>query len=102
MTSIEGFAGSGAAFNDLRTGIDAHVSGRGMVVRAGALSWSLGLRALGRGVRLEPVGAAAPAARANQVTLRHPGAIDELYDYGPLGLEQGFMLGGGRPAAPGR
>jgi hypothetical protein len=90
---------AGASFGDAGTGIDAQLSRAGAVVHAGALSWSLGLRALGRGSHLEPAGAASPAVRTNEVTLRHAGAVEERYVYGPLGLEQGFTIGW-RPSGP--
>jgi hypothetical protein len=88
-----------ASFSEPGTGIDARLSSRGAVVHAGALSWSLGLRAVGRGSHLEPVSAAAPAIHANQATLRHAGGAEERYVYGPLGLEQGFTIGR-RPSGP--
>ena len=90
---------AGAAYADLSNGIEAQISNRGAIVRAGGLSWAIGLRALGRGGRPEPVGAASLLVHANRVTLERAGAIEERYDDGPLGLEQGFTIGG-RPAGP--
>ena len=57
----------------------------------------VGLRLAGYGGgRLRAVGAAVPRAQANRVVYQH-GAIQERYDNGPLGLEQGFTVAG-RPA----
>jgi photosystem II stability/assembly factor-like uncharacterized protein len=91
--------GAGATFSDPRAGIDVQLSRTGAVVRAGALSWSLGLRAVGRGSHLDHAAAASPTVGANHVTLRHAEAVQERYDYGPLGLEQSFTIGQ-RPPGP--
>lgn len=96
-------AGAEAAFGDPRVGIGARLSAHGVIVRAGSMSWSIGLRAWGRGMRLHRVPGASAAVRANRVTLMHRGGLMERYDYGPLGLEQGFTIGrrpSGRPNAP--
>ena len=84
---------AGAGFADRSSGVDAQLTPRGAIVRAGPMSWGIGLEALGRGARLHPVGpATAVTMHANRVTLERAGAILEAYDDGPLGLEQSFML----------
>ena len=90
---------AGAAYADVRSGIDVQVSSRGAIVRAGRLSWAIGLRALGRGARSAPAGAASLRVHANRVTIERAGATEERYDDGPLGLEQEFTIGR-RPAGP--
>jgi trimeric autotransporter adhesin len=57
----------------------------------------VGLRLAGYGgARLRAVGAAVHRAQANRVVYQH-GGIQEWYDNGPLGLEQGFTIAA-RPA----
>jgi trimeric autotransporter adhesin len=73
------------------TGAQASFSRRDVIVRSGALSWSLGLRGYGYGNRLAPVRPVSPAAHANRVIYRR-GGVAEWYAGGPLGLEQGFTL----------
>lgn len=72
-------------------GVRARLTRTAIAVRAGAATWSLGLRAVGYGKRLHPVGARAPGAARNHVTYDR-GWLDEWYSNGPLGLEQGFTL----------
>ena len=72
-------------------GVAASFTARGVAVRAGGTTWRLGLRAIGRGPPLTPVGSSAPAARANRVSYARKGLV-EWYANGPLGLEQGFTV----------
>ena len=88
-----------ARFSNPGTGIEARVSKTGAVVHAGVLSWALGLRAIDRGSHVEPAGPASPRVRSNQVTLEHARGVQERYVYGPLGLEQAFVIGR-RPSGP--
>ncbi len=63
----------------------------GTSIRSGALEAQLGLRAVGYGGSLAPVGEPSPRAAGNRVVYAH-GAVSEWYANGPLGLEQGFTL----------
>lgn len=63
----------------------------GVRVRSGGARLGLGLRALGYGEALPPVGRALPRAHANRVAYRR-GALTQWYVNGPFGLEQGFTL----------
>jgi len=73
------------------TGVRTGFSRRAVIVRAGTVAWSLGLRGYGYGDRLRAVRPASPAARANRVVYRRSG-VAEWYAGGPLGLEQGFTF----------
>jgi RHS repeat-associated protein len=70
----------------------------GVLVGSGRASLGLGLRAVGYGTALRPVGEVAPRARGNRVVYAHPG-LSEWYSNGPLGLEQGFTIARA-PAGP--
>jgi hypothetical protein len=72
-------------------GVHARFSRRSAVVRASGVSWSLGLRALGRGEHVVPVRRPRPIAHANRVRFDY-GRVQEWYVSGPLGVEQGFTL----------
>jgi hypothetical protein len=63
----------------------------GVSIHAGATQVGLRLRAAGSGSALDPIGQAAPLARANRVSYRR-GSLAEWYVNGPLGLEQGFTI----------
>jgi hypothetical protein len=84
LTLSAAAAGAGARFSRL-----------GALIDVGGASWSIGLRAFGRGRRLVPVAPASPAAYANRVRFGRPG-IDEWYAASPIGIEQGFTV----PARP--
>ena len=73
---------------------------RGVVIRSGTAVLGLRLRAYGYRNGLHAVGATRPLARANKVSYRHTG-VTEWYVNGPLGLEQGFTLGGPPRGPPG-
>jgi len=72
--------------------LSASFARSGTTVRSHGLRLSLGLRAIGYGSSLEPVGEVAPRARANRVTYVHGNGVSEWYANGPLGIEQGFTL----------
>jgi phage gpG-like protein len=63
----------------------------GIVVSSRGSEVGLGLRAVGYGNSLTPVGEVTPTAKANRVTYAHAG-LSEWYANGPLGLEQGFTI----------
>jgi hypothetical protein len=94
------------ARNDAQ-GLRASVSGEGVRVEPATSSgdaprWWTGLRLakVGRGTeltRIEP--ANVPVATNNRASLAHEGDIEQWYVNGPLGIEQGFVLGL-RPDAP--
>lgn len=73
------------------SGVRASFSPRDAIVRVGAVSWSLGLRAYGYGERLHSVDPVSVTAHDNQVIYRRTG-LAEWYGGGPAGLEQGFTL----------
>jgi hypothetical protein len=81
----------GFVLGNRATGVRASFSRRDVIVRSGAVSWSLGLGAYGYGDRLRAVGPVSPAAHANRVVYRRDG-VAEWYAGGPAGLEQGFTL----------
>jgi hypothetical protein len=72
-------------------GVTARFTRRGVLINAGGLSWSPGLRSFGRGEHLTAVAAASPRGHANQVRY-HRGGVEEWYANTRLGLEQGFTL----------
>jgi phosphodiesterase/alkaline phosphatase D-like protein len=67
----------------------------GVHLSSGAIQLAVGLRAVGYGSSLQPVGSVTPRATANRVLYPHAG-LSEWYANGPLGVEQGFTL----PRAP--
>ncbi len=74
----------------------------GVHLSSGAIQLAVGLRAVGYGSSLQPVGSVTPGARANRVLYPHAG-LSEWYANGPLGVEQGFTLQrapSGDPAEP--
>jgi hypothetical protein len=82
--------------------LSAELARDGVTVRAGSVSWRLGLRALGRGAGLDPIAPAVVRAGRNRATLTRSG-ITEWYANGPAGIEQGFTLRyrpGGNPSLP--
>src|SRR4051812_20209872 len=80
-------------------GVVADFGGRGARMRVAGGSLSMALAGVGRGGRLGSVGAVSLRARANRVSLRRAG-LREWYAAGPLGVEQGFMVGS-RPSGGG-
>ena len=62
-----------------------------VTVGAGATRVRLSLLGVGYGSSLTAIGAAPPRGHANRVEYAHP-QLDEWYENGPLGLEQGFTL----------
>jgi len=72
-------------------GIRATFSASGAAMRVGRGTLGLSLAGVGRGRRLDPIAAVAPAGAANQILYRH-GWISEFYRNGPFGLEQGFTV----------
>jgi hypothetical protein len=73
------------------SGLVARFARGGVVVRAGGIAWSLGLRGFGRAGRLDPAAAIAPTGHGNRVRYERRG-VSEWYANGPWGLEQGFTL----------
>jgi phosphodiesterase/alkaline phosphatase D-like protein len=74
----------------------------GVHLSSGAIQLAVGLRAVGYGSSLQPVGSVTPRANANRVLYPHAG-LSEWYANGPLGVEQGFTLQrapSGDPAEP--
>src|SRR5205807_6271533 len=71
--------------------LESNFSSSGVSVSSGATRLALGLRGVGYGSLLEPLGGVAPQAHGNRVLFAHPG-LTEWYLNGPLGLEQGFTL----------
>ena len=92
--------GGGFLANNAGQELSASFARSGATVRSHALRLSLGLRAIGYGTSLEPVGEVAPQARANRVTYVHSDGVREWYANGPLGIEQGFTVA--RAPAPRR
>src|SRR5580698_9275227 len=74
-----------------RHALVAEFTKQGAKLRSHDLRWLLETRAYGYGDALHPVKAVAPRANANSVEYRRDG-ITELYENGPLGLEEGFTL----------
>lgn len=85
-----------AVLRDTRPGIHAVFPRQGAAVRAPGVSWSLGLRAVGRGSTVVALAAVSPSVTGKRITYRREG-VAEWYVSGPLGLEQGFTLAS-RPA----
>jgi trimeric autotransporter adhesin len=67
----------------------------GVSVASGQGLLALGLRAVGYGATLRPVGAVTPRLEGERIVYSRPG-VSEWYANGPLGLEQGFTI----PHAP--
>src|ERR1700680_4516731 len=72
-------------------GIRSTFTASGAALRVAEGTLGLSLTAVGRGDRVQRVGAVAPSGAAGQVLYRH-GSISEFYRNGPYGLEQGFSL----------
>jgi len=72
-------------------GIDTRFSASGIHMRTAGGALTLSLAGVGRGRRLEPVGAVAPAHAGNRVVYRSP-SLEATYRSGPFGLEQGFAV----------
>jgi len=82
----EGFHGE-----NQRHALDVEFTRQGAEVRSHNLSWLLKTCGYGYGDALNPAKAVAPQAEANRVEYRRDG-VNEWYENGPLGLEQGFTL----------
>ena len=79
-----GFATAGA-------GVTARFTRHGVIVEGAGLSWSAGVRAVGRGDHITAVPPASPRGHANEVRY-YRGSVEEWYANTRLGLEQGFTL----------
>ena len=86
-------------FSDAPSGVTASFTRAAAVVDEAGLSWSLGLRSVGRGGELVRVAPVVPTAHANVAQYVRKGLV-EWYVNGPLGLEQGFTFGA-RPRGSG-
>jgi hypothetical protein len=78
--------------------LELRFTAQGVALRANGSRLSLRLADFGRGASLNSVAAASPHVSGNDVTYDR-GAVQEWYVNGPLGLEQGFVVGrrpGGR------
>ena len=72
-------------------GVETRFSASGVRLRTPAGALTLSLADVGRGQRLDPVGAVAPAHAGDRVVYRYP-SLDATYRSGPFGLEQGFTV----------
>jgi hypothetical protein len=72
-------------------GISSRFTRAGATLRVGSASVRFSLAAVGRGGRLTSVAEVAPTRTGGRVEFRR-GAITELYQNGPFGLEQAFTL----------
>jgi hypothetical protein len=72
-------------------GIDSAFTASGATFRMPRGTAELSLASVGRGHHVAPVAAVVPAGAANQIVYRH-GSISAIYDNGPGGVEQAFIL----------
>ena len=82
---------NGLRGENLRQGLVAEFTRRGVEVHSHSVRWGLETRGYGYGDALHAVESVAPQANANRVEYRYDG-MTEWYENGPLGLEQGFTL----------
>ncbi|HTZ64886.1 MAG TPA: hypothetical protein VMB51_12350 [Solirubrobacteraceae bacterium] len=86
QASGDGFSGVSSAQH-----LSLNFDRAGVSVSSGGVHVGLGLRAVGYGRALAPVGDVSPRARSNRVVYERAG-LSEWYLNGPLGLEQGFTI----------